>query len=91
MGVYDYYSDIQLKVGPCVMNAYEIGDTVPIDDGIYVAREGIVVIHNHEFIARFDNIFTKWGDTVDLQTILDPHDYIKKAVEETVEKHKKKE
>jgi hypothetical protein len=91
MGLYDIYNGIQLKVGPCEIHTYEIGDAVPIDDGIYVAHEGIVVIHNSKFVARFDNIFTKWGDIVDPQTILDPHDYIKKAVKETIEKHKKKE
>ena len=72
MGTYDTFGigRIQLKAnGLEFMNHYNIGDTVNIDDGIYLAREGIVVIQNSKLVATFNNernyMFSKWGDSLD--------------------------
>lgn len=61
MGLYDVYSDVQLKVGPCVCETYEIGDKVPIADGVYVGYEGLVVVIGGYFVAVFEKLTTKWG------------------------------
>lgn len=62
MGVYDIYGDIQLKVGGSCLREYDIGDTVEIPDGVYLAPDGIVVIVNGIFVATFDYLKDKWGE-----------------------------
>lgn len=49
MGTFDTYKygnlEVQLKVGPCILSNYEIGDSVEIPDGIYHGNgDGIVII-----------------------------------------------
>jgi len=70
MGVYDLYEGVQLKVGPCELKSFKVGDTVPILDGVYVGYEGIVVISGCIFVARFANLETKWGEVLDPRALL---------------------
>lgn len=52
---YDTYGDqIQLKSGPCEYNHYEIGDDVPISDGVHFDRSGFVVVQNGKLIAEVE-------------------------------------
>lgn len=81
MGMYDTYGDVQLKVGDVEMRHFQIGDDVPIEDGVYVAREGVVVIADGRFFAYFPTLKSKWGDEINPEDVLRPHDYIKDAVE----------
>ncbi len=76
MGVYDTYANVQLKIGPCELKHYNIGDAVPILDGIYVGYEGIVVIKNCIFVAVFKELGTKWGTTIDMDDTLNMHNPI---------------
>ena len=80
MGVYDEYSGIQLKVGPCLLDQYSIGDKVPIEDGIYVGGGGIVVINRGVFVRAFEHLLSKWGGVIEPEAVLAPHDYIRKAI-----------
>ena len=64
MGVFDWYGSVQLKVGHSAMCSYVIGDYVPIPDGVYVGHEGVIVTHNHRFIAEYTGINTKWGTQI---------------------------
>ena len=73
MGVYDEYAGLQLKVGPCQLGQYALGDKVPIDDGVYVAWGGVVVIRNGLFVAAFEHLLSKWGDVIDPEDVLTPH------------------
>ncbi|MBC8462417.1 MAG: hypothetical protein H8D67_30975 [Deltaproteobacteria bacterium] len=82
MGVYDEYGEIQLKVGPCCLVQYDIGDEVEIPDGVYVGHEGLVVIVEGIFIATFEHITTKWGQEVSTASILDPYNPILQAISE---------
>lgn len=71
MGMYDIYEGVQLKVGSCVLESFKVGDTVQILDGIYVGYEGIVVIKGCIFIAKFDNLETKWGSILTPEQLLE--------------------
>ena len=62
MGVYDIYEGIQLKVGDVTMCTYRIGDKVNIEDGIYVGYEGMVVVKDGIFIAKYRYLTDKWGN-----------------------------
>ena len=58
MGMFDTYGDIQLKVGPCKLLQYKIGDDVLIPDGVYHecndVYEQAVVILGGKLIANLD-------------------------------------
>ena len=80
MGVYDEYAGLQLKVGPRRLDQYIVGDKVPIEDGVYVAWGGVVVVKGGMFIAAFEHLLTKWGGVIEPEDVLGPHDYITAAV-----------
>lgn len=84
MGVYDEYAGIQLKVGPCVLAQYVIGDEVEIPDGVYAGHEGLVVIVDGVFVAEFEHLTTKWGDIVDMPSLLDSYSPILQALKEVL-------
>lgn len=68
MGVYDTYGnlEIQLKVGPCTCQHFNVGETVPLEDGVYFGYEGAIVVVNSMFVAEFlpSQIRSKWGDVL---------------------------
>ena len=72
MGMYDEFGDnrIQLKIGPCDLSHYRIGMTVPVDDGIYIAYEGAVVVKDGKLVATDLKLFDKWGK------LIEPGEYI---------------
>ena len=91
MGVYDTYGEVQLKVGPCILDEYNVGDKVHIPDGIYVGHEGFVVIRSGVFVTEFDRLTTKWGDYLSPKDVLisiDPFVRLAKAIEEKYENQK---
>ncbi len=82
MGMFDTFISkdesvqVQLKTGPCVLNAYREGESVngELKDGVYVAPDGCVVIRNGivEQVTEDKTtinlgglqIFSKWGDSL---------------------------
>jgi hypothetical protein len=71
MGLFDTYAGCQLKVGDVELNDFEVGDTVKIPDGIYIALEGIIVIKNGILVCGPDEkIFDKWGDEIDPKAVV---------------------
>jgi len=64
MGIYDTYAGVQVKIGPCEMRCYEIGDDVPIKDGIYAGYEGFFVINKGRLISLHSQITTKFGEKI---------------------------
>ena len=93
MGVYDIYAgEIQLKVNLLYdnMRNFEKGDNVPLNDGIYLGYEGIVVVRHETFADYFptDSLFDKYGDRVDVKEILDAVSPTVQAVKEAIEKEK---
>ncbi|KKM77597.1 hypothetical protein LCGC14_1368370 [marine sediment metagenome] len=61
MGIYDNFeipgssnhrnesNHVQLKNGLCECIDYSIGDDVPLDDGVYLSDNGVVVIINKKY------------------------------------------
>ena len=82
MGTYNTYGDngIQLKVGDLCLQHFEVGSKVDIEDGIYIAYEGIIVIKDGIFIAEFDQLIDKWGGILPLDEILDNENPVAKIV-----------
>jgi hypothetical protein len=75
MGVYDTYQcgdvSVQLKVGDPSCNLYLVGDKVAdVEDGIYIAPEGAVVIRNGIVIEVTNRVFSKWGDELSCENIV---------------------
>jgi len=64
MKIYDTYAGVQVKIGTCEMNCYEIGDDVPLPDGVYVGYEGFFVVHNNKLLCLHSQITTKWGEKI---------------------------
>jgi hypothetical protein len=65
MGTYDIYAGVQLKVGPCIQIDYEIGDEVPINDGIYYSPyDGYIVVKDGVLIMQEEFITDKWGNEI---------------------------
>jgi len=68
MGVYDDYGDgnlwVQLKVGPCELHEYRVGDAVDIADGVYLDHAGVVVVLEGRLAAVFSHLCSKWGDVI---------------------------
>lgn len=93
MGIYNSFideggSEIQLKVGECLLKEIKIGDSVEnlgMEDGIYVAPEGIVIIKGQIYIGAL-KIYDKWGGEIDLKEPVESRNYIKIAVDELVNK-----
>ena len=69
-----------MKVGPCEMDRYRVGDGVPIADGVYVGHGGVVVVINNKFVAEFEHLTSKWGDKIHPHDVLAPHDYVADAM-----------
>ena len=70
MGMFDTFDGADLKVGPRDMAIYKPGDAVPIEDGVYLAWEGIVVIHEGRLIRSFPSLLTKWGEEISAERAL---------------------
>ncbi len=72
MGIYDTYGEngIQIKIGDVKMNYFYVGDKVPVNDGIYVAHEGIFVVKRGVLIAEFplDALQDKYGCPIEINT-----------------------
>lgn len=71
MGIFDTYIDkhtgvsIQIK-DSASQNTFYIGDNVLMDDGVYFALEGVVVIRNARFVGAFpySSGKDKWGNDI---------------------------
>lgn len=70
MAIFDYYGEMQLKVGDVCMAEYQLFDAVPIPDGVYVAWEGIIVVIHGQWVAQFEYLTDKWGGSVRPEKIL---------------------
>ena len=78
MGIYDTYGDAQIKIGDVRMDRYEIGDNVPLGDGIYVDHSVAIVIIDGVFVAQFNKLYTKWGDEITPRLVIHQYDEVSK-------------
>jgi len=95
MGLFNSYGEleIQLKIDKdsLTLKHYSIGEKVSLDDGIYIGFEGAIVIKDGVFIAEFDSLTDKWGNSLSCQEIIGPESPLLKALDALgVPKQKKK-
>lgn len=90
MGVYDTYGELgaQLKCGDVSMEHYKVGDTVPLEDGVYLTYEGAIVIKDGRFIAESARVFDKYGGEVTYRDILDRRNPVVAALKPLIEEPK---
>jgi hypothetical protein len=68
MGCYDTFIkgdvQVQLKAGACILDCFEVGSKISeaheMEDGVYIAPDGIVTISNGTLIDVTEKAFTKW-------------------------------
>jgi hypothetical protein len=72
MGVFDTYNGIQLKVGEITMANFKIGHKVPIDEGVYLAPQGVVVVLGGKLAYTSKIVLSKWGAQLSPDKLLAP-------------------
>ncbi len=86
MGLYDTVVDktkniyIQVKSTECIMMNYEVGDQIPLEDGVHVGHEGVFTVKDGKVSAVYKQIIDKWGGTISPQEILEPHNPVGIAI-----------
>lgn len=70
MGMFDDYGTTQLKVGPCVMASYQVGDAVEIRDGLYLGWDGFVLIQDGKMAGEWAQVTDTHGNTLPARTLL---------------------
>jgi hypothetical protein len=69
MGLFNTYNGIQLKINR-EMNHYNPGDKVDLRDGVYVGREGVVVIQKGVLVMTVSSLINKYGEELDLDLVM---------------------
>lgn len=71
--------EIQFKHGERVCNNYELGQNIPLPDGLHFGFEGCFVVNNNKVVAVFDSerkfIFDKWGNLLPYPDINSNHPF----------------
>lgn len=70
MGLFDDYAGVQLKIGDADMASFQVGDTVPIPDGVYLGWEGVIVVQEGRLLCAFQEVVTKWGQPLSTERVL---------------------
>lgn len=74
MGMYDMIIDkdidIQIKLLDCVMKVYSKGDTILLDDGVYIGWEGYFVVEDNTIIFIDNRIYDKWGSCLKCEDVI---------------------
>jgi len=69
------------------MKTYQVGDVVPLEDGVHVAYEAVIVVQHGKFIAEFPHLITKYGGIVSCESILNSHNHVVRAMRGVVVRH----
>ncbi|HUW13421.1 MAG TPA: hypothetical protein VM537_27105 [Anaerolineae bacterium] len=86
MGMYDTFGrqGAQLKCGRCEFKHYLIGDEVPISDGAYLDYGAVVVIKGGRLRAVVNDLYDKWGGTLDIGCLLEDGSPVAAAVKDAL-------
>lgn len=79
---FDIYEGVPLEVGDCDGAAYSLGDQTSIADGVYVAKEGIVVIDDGKVVAFFDHLKDTKGRKIEPCNCTSFEGYIEQIVKD---------
>ncbi len=82
MSIYDTVTEKQIQIKctpqPC-MHHYFVGNRIPLKDGLYLGNEGWFTVQKSKVGNFGDKIYTKWGDEITLNKVLNPHNMVEKA------------
>lgn len=93
MGLYDtviHFSKkiyIQIKSTECIMKGYEIGDQIPLPDGVHIGYEGAFVVDDGKVLGIYEEIYDKWGGPLDASEIISPANPVGIAIK-NIDEHK---
>lgn len=86
-GECNYYDKVQIKAGELLLRNYAIGDKTELKNGVYIGREGLIVVNEGKFICNLKSLFTKWGDELNTDIILDNNAMVNKAIQSYFTNH----
>ena len=87
MDNFSYYEKVQIKTGELVLKNYKTGDKTNLKDGVYIGREGMVVVSKGKFMCNLMSLFTKWGDELNTDIILDNNAMVNNTIKSYFDKH----
>lgn len=90
MGVFDTYRnngfeeeyvEVQIKIN-ATQEYYRIGDQSPLEDGIYLAPDGAVVICDGRVVTITKRLFDKWGNALNPDELVGRNNPVLLAISE---------
>jgi len=84
MSAYDMVGKnlIQIKLNTrCNGSIYKIGDSINLEDGLYIGYEGWFIVEENIITKEGSTIFNKWGDKITTVDILDPKNPVCKCID----------
>ena len=79
MGVWDEVCGVHIKCTPnCNFEHYNIGDIISLESGLYIGYNGWFVVKNNIVKISGKSIYSKWGDSITTNKILDQYNPILK-------------
>jgi len=84
MGMFDTVGPdgFQIKCAYRVLDHYNIGDDIPIADGLYLTLEGWFIVVNGKVAECGVDIYNKWGGRLEARDIINPDNPVQKAIDE---------
>lgn len=71
---------IQFKLGKQILKNYMLGEDIPLDNGLYFAKEGMFVVFDNKLVAAFDSdekfMVDKWGGEIGYPELWSPIDKV---------------
>ncbi len=64
MAGFNTYGNVLLRIEPTTLSEFEIGQTVPIADGIYCGEEGFIVIQDGRLVMETQTIAGPSGQAI---------------------------
>lgn len=90
MSVYDTVGEegIQIKCSDLEGVHYKLYDKIILEDGLYIGYEGYFIVKNKVIIfIGHDHVYTKWGDIINRDEILDSYNPITETVDQITRKY----
>jgi len=67
---FNTYGNVQLQIVPHDFHQYQLGDQVPLADGIYCGHDGFIVIVDGKFVLETQTMQSTQGATLFPETCM---------------------
>jgi len=84
MGLSDFIGEkcLQIKCTPNPgLKHYDIGEQIPLEDGLYLTLEGWFVIQQKHILCEGMKVWDKWGNQLDCYDLIERNNPIFIAIE----------